>query len=303
MHRQDHESCNDLECLQGMTGDDRRVGPVIVRRRLGVELRRLREDANLRLEAVADELEVSASKISRIETGHSTAKTWDVRNLLTLYGVTDEERRAEVLSWAADAKAQAWWQDDIAGAPDYVNYYIALEAEAAVVQSYCTPVLHTLLQTDDYARAHLAGYLPAPSAEEIDRLVEVQARRRTGALREGRSFQFQAVVDEASFYRRVGSDAVMKRQLQALTTLPDYVDLRVRPLSAGPHRAILSPFSIFTPRVSDLDPVVVVVEASMTESYLERLEDVSRFQNAFNELSNSALEPSASLGLVRSLVA
>lgn len=277
--------------------------PVGSRRRLGAELRRLREEANLRLDAVADELEVSASKISRIETGNSTAKTWDVRNLLTLYGVTDEDRRTEVLGWAADAKAQAWWQDDIAADDlERLHYYISLEAEAASVRCYCTPVLHALLQTEDYARAHLASIFSDLDRGDIDRLASVQLIRESLLRRPSTPLRFSAIVDEAVLYRRVGSAAVMRGQLEALLAMPETVELRVRPLTAQPHRAIMSPFTIFNPRLPDLDPTVVAVEASMTDSYLERPEDVAPFQSAYHDLRDSSLEPRESLDLIRSLL-
>jgi hypothetical protein len=57
-----------------------RRSPTIRRRRLGAELRRQRESAGITIETVAEQLECSASKISRIETGHTTATPRDVRD-------------------------------------------------------------------------------------------------------------------------------------------------------------------------------------------------------------------------------
>src|SRR5215204_244814 len=55
-----------------------RRSPTIRRRRLGLELRRRREAAGVTIDYVAERLECSASKISRIETGHSGATPRDV---------------------------------------------------------------------------------------------------------------------------------------------------------------------------------------------------------------------------------
>lgn len=282
-----------------MTSADRPVGPVIVRRRLGSELRRLREDADLRLDAVAAELEVSPSKISRIETGHSTAKIWDVRNLLELYAV-EPSKRDEVLGWAADAKAQAWWQPDSADSPSQLDYYISLEAEATTVMAFCTPVLHGLLQTEAYARAHLRTVLADTEPDVIERLVRVRLGRQT-VLRQPNPLQLEVVVDESVLLRRIGSDDTMREQLRALTTPPPSTDIRVRPLDAGPHQACTSPFTIFVPRVSGLDPLVVGVEASFTDFYLERADDVAPFPVAFQELRSQSLDPESSAALIRSL--
>ncbi len=45
------------------------MGPTVRRRRLGFELRRLREAHSIKLEEVAEQLGVAASTLSRIETG------------------------------------------------------------------------------------------------------------------------------------------------------------------------------------------------------------------------------------------
>src|SRR6266581_3197448 len=66
-------------------GDER--SPTVRRRRLAAELRRLREAARLTCDEVAEHLECSASKISRVETGRVSVSPRDVRDMLGLYGV------------------------------------------------------------------------------------------------------------------------------------------------------------------------------------------------------------------------
>src|ERR1700689_4887438 len=61
--------------------------PTVRRRRLALELRRLREAARLTCEEVAEHLECSASKISRVETGRVSVSPRDVRDMLEIYGV------------------------------------------------------------------------------------------------------------------------------------------------------------------------------------------------------------------------
>lgn len=59
--------------------------PVITRRRLGAELRRLRTVSNKTIEQAAEVLECSPAKISRLESGGGVPKVRDVRDLLRLY--------------------------------------------------------------------------------------------------------------------------------------------------------------------------------------------------------------------------
>ena len=67
-----------------------RPSPTLRRRRLGLELRRYRDRAGVTIEAVAERLGCSSSKISRIETGYSAATPSDVRDMLAIYGVSEE---------------------------------------------------------------------------------------------------------------------------------------------------------------------------------------------------------------------
>src|SRR4051794_19865525 len=83
-------------------------GPTIRRRRLASELRRLREAADLTIDEVGEKLECSASKVSRIETGHVGVTPRDARDMLELYGLTGDEREA-LVQLAREARKPGWW--------------------------------------------------------------------------------------------------------------------------------------------------------------------------------------------------
>src|SRR5260370_4231612 len=82
--------------------------PTVRRRRLALELRRLREAARLTCDEVADHLECSASKISRVETGRVSVSPRDVRDMLELYGVPSEQPEG-LVQLARDSPHKAWW--------------------------------------------------------------------------------------------------------------------------------------------------------------------------------------------------
>ena len=68
------------------------TGPTVRRRRLGTELRRLRESSGYKLEEVAAQLGVAPSTLSRIETGKAPTKSAYLNQMLETYGV--DGRRA-----------------------------------------------------------------------------------------------------------------------------------------------------------------------------------------------------------------
>src|SRR5258706_15735579 len=74
-----------------------------------MELRRLREAAHVTIDQVAERLECSGSKISRIETGQSGVTPRDVRDMLGIYGV-DIDYAETLLQIAREARQKGWWQ-------------------------------------------------------------------------------------------------------------------------------------------------------------------------------------------------
>ena len=115
----------DGEPLTGNEGEPR--GPTVLRMMLGSQLRRFREAAGVSPEQAAYEIRASRSKISRMEHGRVGFQGRDVDDLLTLYGVHDEQVRAKLLAYAQKASAPGWWStyDDIL--PDWFESYLGLE--------------------------------------------------------------------------------------------------------------------------------------------------------------------------------
>jgi len=280
----------------------RQRGPNVIRKRLGNELRRIREQSNMRLDEVAAELEVSPSKISRLETGRAVPKVWDVRNLLTLYDVQDDAITARLIKWANDGKAAGWWMRYSDSIRTDLEYYISLEAEAASIKSYCSPVIHGLLQTESYARAVLSELASGDAAATDERLA-VRLGRQDVLTRPEDPVELHAVLDEAALRRVMGSPAVMRGQFDLLlnrAAMPN-VTLQVFPFEAGAHQAMMSTFTIFEPR-EDIDPVVVNIESIKHDAYDEGPPLSDELQAAFTDLSRRSLDPAASEALIRKLV-
>src|ERR1700735_429007 len=85
--------------------------PTARSRRVGSELRRLREAANVNTGEAAELLSCSPAKISRIENGVVSVRLVDLRILLDRYGDTDHDHRAYLERLARDSNKRGWWQD------------------------------------------------------------------------------------------------------------------------------------------------------------------------------------------------
>lgn len=282
-------------------------GPVVPRRRLGAELRTLREQTGLTIEDVAKELECSVSKVSRLETGQGIPKARDVRDLLDRYGVTDQAHRDRMLRWAREGQRQGWWHDfsDVLAPdpedpllPDNLSRYVSLEQDASAVRGFEITLVHGLLQTEDYARAVLTALSTADS-EATDRLVELRMRRQDRLYVDEDPLKIHVLLDEAVLHRPVGGHHVMRDQLERLLAdgqRPN-ITIQVLPFSVGTHKAVEGPFGMLTFPDSD-DNRLVYVEGHLRDLYLEQPHDVETYEQIFNALAAMCMSAERSAILI-----
>ncbi len=259
-------------------------GPGVLRIRLGIKLRRLRESRGITAQQAAKAIRGSDSKISRVELGRHAAREIDVSDLLTFYGVTDPDEREALLTLASRALEPPWWQRHTDVLPPWFQAYLAVEEAAESVQSYDTHFVPGLLQTSAYA----AGLVARAdfTADESARLLQVRAERIERFAAGG--WRLDAVIDEAVLRRPVGTSAEFAAQLEQLRDAAGWagVTMRIRPLTAG---APLSPAGFTILRFTDGElPDAVYTEQLTSASYLERPADVARYAAAMEMLRKSS---------------
>jgi transcriptional regulator with XRE-family HTH domain len=253
----------------------------------------MREARGLRLDQVADELQVSPSTVSRIETGLTTPKVWEVRALASFYGV-ESDTEAELVEWATALKAGEWWRPIAKSLHADAQYLVALETEAAEIRNHCVLVVYGLLQSRNYARAVASSMLIGANQKEIDEFVELRVRRQELITRSDDPVQLHVIADEVCLRRPMATKEVMQEQLATLlerSELPN-VTLQVMGLDQDFHRAAVSSYTIFIPRLRDVDPEVVSLERIDQEVFEEANTDL--YVASFASLSQHALDPAAS---------
>ncbi|GAB3148306.1 helix-turn-helix transcriptional regulator [Micromonospora sonneratiae] len=274
-----------------------RRSPTIRRRRLGAELRRLRDEADVTIDVVAERLGCSASKISRIETGHTSATPRDVRDMLSIYGIVGEQSD-ELVQIAREARQKGWWHPY---STVLTGSYVGLEAAASSLRAYEPQVVPGLMQTEDYAKAMIRAARPDITAKEVEQRVRVRLGRQS-LLSQDDPIDLWAVLDEAVLSRPVGGDAVMRAQLEALVEVAELpnVTIQVLPFEAGAHAGMDGTFSILDfPEPGD--PEVVYAENATGGLFLEKPEDLQKYIFIFDYIRAAAIRPEESVALIASL--
>jgi transcriptional regulator with XRE-family HTH domain len=274
------------------------AGPTVRRRRLGSELRRLREAHSLKLEDAAERLGLAPSTLSRIETGKAPTRSAYLTSMLEMYGVTDPGQRQVLAEMAREGHRKGWWAvyDDVL--PTGFGIYVGLEAEAAALRVFEAQVVHGLLQTEDYARAVTGATRRRRTRDEIERLVQLRLQRQAVLERE-RPVELFLVLDEAVIRRPMGGPKIMSDQLSHLLTASRWpnVTLQVLPMSSGEHAALGGSFCIL--RFPDsTDPDVVYSEGVAGHAYLEKESDVRACGEVFDLLQAAAMTPVDSAELI-----
>jgi transcriptional regulator with XRE-family HTH domain len=280
------------------------VGPTVRRRRLGSELRRLRESQSIKLEEVADRLGVAPSTLSRIETGKAPTRTAYLNSMLEMYGVDDVSQRQILLEMAREGHRKGWWTVWDGVLPTGFGIYVGLEAEAASLRVYEAQVLNGLLQTEEYARAVMTTVRRRQTPEEIENLVQLRMQRQEVLVRAD-PLELWIILDEAVLRRMTAPADIMHRQFEHLCEVCNWpnVTLQVLTFSSGLHPGLGGPFAIieFPER---FDPDVVYSEGVTGQAYIEERErEVKARAEAFDLLRASALPPADSARLIRAIYA
>jgi transcriptional regulator with XRE-family HTH domain len=279
-----------------------RSGPTALRIALGAHLRRLREARHLTTAEAAEAIRATHSKISRLERGRSGARQRDVADLLSLYGVTGEAEREELLTLARQATAPGWWQQYSDVLPKWFELYVGLEKAASIIRTYEVQFVYGLMQTEDYARAVILIANAHAPTEEIDRRVSVRMTRQR-LLTQPDAPELWAVLDEAALRRPLADTKVMRAQLEhllQLTELPN-VTLQIIPFLAGPHAAAGGPFTILRFPEPDL-PDLVYLEQLNSALYLDQPDDVTDYLTVMDQLCVQAKTGAASKDMLQALL-
>jgi transcriptional regulator with XRE-family HTH domain len=272
------------------------ANPTVRQRELGIRLREFRDAAGLTVDEVGDQLECSASKISRMETGARRASPRDVRDLCAIYGLTDQAQVDELMELARLAREPGWWSqyDEPVLSP-----YIGLEQEAVAISAYSMYFVPALLQTSDYARVTIRGIERKMDPAVLNQRVEARLRRQELLERETPP-RYRVLLDEAVLHRQVGGAAVMHAQLDTIRkcAAEEKVTVQVVPFDVGAHASTDSNFVLLEFGDGSPQRPVVFVEGLFSNRYQERPAEIDRYREALEYLRDAALSPRDSLSLI-----
>lgn len=263
-------------------------------RRLGRELRKLRDARGWTMEAAAKQISCSASRISRIESGDIRPRPGDVIELLMAYGVPLEgEPGTSLLTLARELRQSGWWHRMDSLSNRYATF-IAYEAEAVELRNFEPTLVPGLLQTEDYARAVNSVGRETDEAG-IEQRVQARLTRQEVLDRQPAPLRLHAILSEATLLFEVGGLEVLRAQLEHLVRLAAKPNITVQVLrfAAGAHLANRGGFAVLT--FEGDEPSLGYCESAGGELFLESPREIGRLTTVFDHLRMLAMSPAESV--------
>lgn len=264
-----------------------RNNPSERQRRLGLELRKLRNRAGLSGDQAGTLLDADRTRISNIEAGRLDVSRNRLYKLLREYDCPLGPLFDGIMAMAQES-GKGWWDDFNDTIGPAARNLAELESRSAMLRTHEPLVIPGMLQTEEYAREVLVATERDP--QHTDRYAEFRLARQH-VLTGDSPATYRAIIHEAALHTQVGGPTVMRRQLLRLmevSRLPN-VTVQIYPFDAGIYSAHTQSFVIYGGDAPELD--TVYLEHPTNSIFLREVEQIDEYAKMFERLSELALAP------------
>ncbi|MBB2913255.1 transcriptional regulator with XRE-family HTH domain [Streptosporangium becharense] len=209
------------------------LDPGSPRVRFGVEMRRLREAAQLSQAAVASRLGCTQTQVSRLEKATRTPSRSDAERLDRLFGTANGVSFIRLHQRIITQPGGPTW---------FRSWAEEVEPTARVLRSWDPLLVPGLLQTESYAR-YVLSQEPRITSEDVEERVQARIQRRQ--ILEGDAPPLLlALIDAGVLRRPVGDPAVMREQLDYLLEIEKHPSVFIQLVDQRCLSGLLGAFMI-----------------------------------------------------------
>ncbi|MER6523030.1 helix-turn-helix transcriptional regulator [Streptomyces sp. NPDC001553] len=278
----------------------RSATPTVKQRRVGAQLRRWREAADLGLREAATRAGLDFTRLSRLERVQYRVPADDVRKLAKAYGVDDEQAVEAVVAAAEEPPGRGWWAPYVGllGRP-YLDF-IELESDATGLRVHHPAVVPGLAQTPGYARELIRRSAQEVIEERAESLVAARLGRQEILARAGSRVQVRFLVTESALHAEFESGPeIMRDQIHRLLDLSQRPGITVQILPLGMHPSYGSNGAL---TLLDFDHPwlpAASVDSPLGGEHTDDPDEVTRLGAEFEFIASAALPADDSRGLLK----
>lgn len=264
--------------------------PTLRQRRLGAELRKLRERAGLTVTGAAELLGVNQSRVSMIETGRTPISADRLRSMAHVYDCSDEAL-IDALAAMTGRRARGWWEEYREHLPAALVDLAELEHHACALRVALMIHIPALLQTTDHARAILQSAAPPMRQYEVEHRLTHRMKRQ-GVLHRTDPPPYTAIIHESALHMNFGGPVVARGQLKHLLDMSElpHVTVRVITFGADDFPATGQPFDYVEGPVPQLDTVQLDSHHGACE-FIDAEAPLNKYRAVLNRMESCALNP------------
>ncbi|MER6397751.1 helix-turn-helix transcriptional regulator [Kitasatospora sp. NPDC001603] len=190
-----------------------RLSPTVRQQRLGIELRKMREHADMTAKAMAAALGTDVAKISQMENGKAGIST-DRLNSWAVSSKCGNTSLIEALTLMTHDRGKRWWHSFRGRVPSGMLDIAELEYHAESLLVLNTVSIPGLLQTSQYSAAMFSRLRPPLPRHDTE--VRTAFRIQRQQVLTGGTSPFTAFIHEAALRMQFGGPAVLRDQLASL---------------------------------------------------------------------------------------
>ncbi|MGW6023970.1 DUF5753 domain-containing protein [Streptomyces sp. NPDC055099] len=275
------------------------TNPTLRQRRLGTELRKLREHAGLTATAAATLLGLKQGQISSIEAGRYPVSADRVRTFARSYSCADEPL-IDALASMTGGRKRGWWDEYRDHLPSSLIDLAELEHHASELRVALVIHIPGLLQTTDHARALFREVVPPMRQYEIEHRLTHRMKRQE-ILHRATSTPYTAVIHESALRMGFGGPAASRAQLQHLIEMSElpHVSVRVIPFGHTPFPGTGQSVDYLAGPVPRLDTVQLDTHHGC--EFLDAEAQLAKYRSVLDRMEKGALKPSLSRDLIHKL--
>ncbi|MEU3355699.1 helix-turn-helix transcriptional regulator [Streptomyces sp. NPDC037389] len=274
--------------------------PTVRQRRLGAELRKLREAAGISTQEASALLGVNRTRVPNIEAGRFRTSPDRVRALAGHYGCTDTAL-IDALAAIAQERNNQWWESYRAILLPAFLDVTELEHHAIAMRVFVMVHIPGLLQTAEHARAVFEGSDFSYPPDELEvRTLHRMRRQEILTLRRNPP-QFTAIIHEAALHIQFGGPKVARDQLNHLLAMSerDHIVIRVIPFEAHSFSGPGQPILYAEGPVPQLD--TVQLDGYHGSTFIDSHESLASYGNLLAKMEHLSLSEDKTRALIHNI--
>ncbi|MFF2611548.1 MULTISPECIES: helix-turn-helix transcriptional regulator [unclassified Kitasatospora] len=275
-----------------------RVNPTVRQRRIGSELRKMREAAGLSTSTLSRALGIDRTQVSQIEAAKVGVSPERLRSFAAACKCMNEPLIDALEAMVLD-RSRGWWEEYRGTVPDGILENAELEKTSREFMLWVLTHMPGVCQTLNYASSVFGRVIPPLPRHELELRTAFRMQRKADLRRHPKPVTF--FIYESVLWTRFGGTQILKEQLTSLledSELP-WMTVRVVPFDIDTFPGAVESLTYAFGAVPELD--TIERESSQSTEYLDAVSELTSYRYIFDRIESVALGEISSRDLIHKI--